>query len=139
MRAKKANTTSTLQKTDFTGSIVSSTGASDADFIIKKDVQIVPKVSEILTILKQTNELYAKNAEDEEVLNAMRADLSNKFLYLYEKAQIGVERGSALHIEAANKVLNSLVDLHGLKRAVVQREEKIITDIVLKWDSGGGN
>lgn len=79
--------------------------------------------------------LYTQNSEEIGVQEAMRADITTKFLDLYDETQKGVKRGSALHIEASIKILNSLCDLHGLKRPSRSKVEKVNTEIKLDWSS----
>ena len=95
----------------------------------------------VLVIEKRDVDLYGGDIEELGVQNAMRKDLSMKFLELFEVSRVEAKKGSVPHIEASIKILNALADLNGLKKPTIKKTDKTVTEVKLDWSAnmkGGG-
>lgn len=102
--------------------------------LIEKDSDPVA-ASEIVIKLKEIqNAISAPYEREEQKIEVLRAQVSERLLALLEAVNPGVKAGSVLHIDTSVNVLRLLVDLNGLQKPVNKKPDiKIATKIELKF------
>lgn len=92
--------------------------------------------SEITRQIREINDVFRGEYEqEEEKLTAIRAAITDRLLGYADKLQNGINAGSVLHVEAATRVMETIIELNGLKKPVNKKPETN-TDINIKLVMG---
>lgn len=93
-------------------------------------------VSEITRQIREINDVFKREYEqEEEKLNEGRRVITERLSGIFDKLQNGVNAGSVLHAEAQTRILELMIDLHGLKKPVNKKPETK-TDVNIKLVMG---
>lgn len=90
-------------------------------------------VSEITKQIREINDVFKREYEQDEMkLVEARNVITTRLLGYAEALQNGVNAGSTLHVDSATRIMEILIELHGLKKPVNKKpENKVDTHIQL--------